>query len=380
VAKLLNVSVGTRRAELLGNASVLWQAGSFLHWVSDLYSEVEWEEKHFVVNVYWEKEHVQKEAWQLLQMVLECIHRLVYLDPGRGFPLLEVQCPRQSCNAYSNEVKLNAKSVCQSCHDTFWLDIVVEDSNDAQRKSLQFALRDLTGLMCAEFHSNKIISVKTPVIYGFATQAQKLLDQLLVLDWREASTSCGFLTELTKGQEEEADAQPALDLTAEGLLHVANLAQPIFEQKLVDLLSRCGSDKSNLHIGPLKTLERLKVKLAQQALQGMCFDLNRATILCSNMEEFLRVTTNMALVFYHVRKLKNKFKLKLTEPPCLFYQVELAAPELSSLLASNKHWVVEIQVTTPEFYATKQLCHPVYEILRVKDSATLPDVCICGKR
>jgi hypothetical protein len=270
--------------------------------------------------------------------------------------------------------------VCKSCHEAFSLDLVLEDNNGAQRKSLQLGLRDLTDLMCTEFHSKKPLSVKTPVIYGLAVQAQKLLEQLLVLDWREASTSCGFLIEVTKGQEEEADAQPALDLTAEGLLRVASVAQPIFERKLIDLLARCGSDKSSLHIGPLKTLGRLKVKLSQQALQGMCFDLNRATILCSNIEDFLRVSTNLGLVFYRIRKLKNKFKVTLTEPPCLFYQVELAAPELSSFLAAHRYWVVEIQVTTPEFYATKQLCHPVYEIQRVKDSGMLPDVCFCGKR
>ena len=122
----------------------------------------------------------------------------------------------------------------------------------------------------------------------------------------------------------------------------------------------------------MKKLQRIIEKLGPDASSGKIFDLNRFTLLCNNEEEFKRAIWNIPLVFAAIRKLKNKFKLKsesIGEPPCLFYQVELRdqGEELTELLELGKRWIVEIQVTTPQFFDTKSLCHATYEILRASE-------------
>jgi len=78
------------------------------------------------------------------------------------------------------------------------------------------------------------------------------------------------------------------------------------------------------------------------------FDINRATLLSVHKSSFMAVLLAISKYFDTV-KMKNKFKVdqkKITEPPCLFFQLAMHCDELTPYLEPHKLWVVELQITT----------------------------------
>jgi len=174
---------------------------------------------------------------------------------------------------------------------------------------------------------------------------------------------------------------------AEGLSLVGKLAQQHFVKNMELVCENAGLALADLLIGPVKGEVRVNAKMLELASQGQnpltIFDMNRATLLSVHKHSFVRVL--MALgQFFDTVKMKNKFKVdkkKITEPPCLFFQLAMVCDEIADYLEPNAKYVVELQITTPEILSLKnEFCHALYEIDRLKDSEPLPDKCVVCHR
>jgi len=224
--------------------------------------------------------------------------------------------------------------------------------------------------LCRSFHrGDSIASLKT-----LAQQAIPTIQKLLKLDLEQTLATCQFLKDLLPELDRPRPQTPRAK-TAKGLVAVGARAQRPFDDVLRKLLVRPNSSAlplSRLRVGPVKTLERLQAKMDELKTNGkdpMCvFDINRATVVCSNPDEFNHIIGSIAQFFYSLIKVKNKFNVEwesVNDPPCIFYQLAmLPCDDVNGLLEKDTNWIVEVQVTTPQILQTKELCHVVYELTR----------------
>ena len=130
--------------------------------------------------------------------------------------------------------------------------------------------------------------------------------------------------------------QAVLDKSARGLLKAANIAQPAFQTAMCALIHK-SLTYSCLHVASVKSEARVVEKMAElgKEREMSILDMNRATILCSTEADFAHVCANIPSRFGQYVKIKNKFNgkwEKISEPPCLFFQLELKCDELCGLL------------------------------------------------
>ena len=100
-----------------------------------------------------------------------------------------------------------------------------------ERERLRKALIAMNGEICQlGFHSRRPVQDKIPFIKSRSEHAQKLVAELLQLDWNEMLACHMYLQTLAESDEKEKadvsmDAQPAKDKTPQGLEKIAKIAQ-----------------------------------------------------------------------------------------------------------------------------------------------------------
>jgi hypothetical protein len=195
-------------------------------------------------------------------------------------------------------------------------------------------------------------------------------------------TECKWLSSVVVEQGHSPLAPQGLQhMSAEGLVEAAEAIDETFCEIVDEFLEAIKLPRASRHFGPLKSLARVRAKMTKCEGQLCVFDMNRVEIVCKDRHELSMAVTNITLIG-HIARIKNKFLgdwENPDQPPCVFYNLELNKSKFPEtfrhLLADRTRWIVEVQITMPEFLEIKHQCHAVYEISRVVDFPRRCPVC-----
>lgn len=237
--------------------------------------------------------------------------------------------------------------------------------------------------ICREFQS---VHPSLEKVRGLAEQGRDILQQWLQFELKKNE----HIFSLLRGGDSmedldatEGDPQHLKDKTVDGLLYAGEQAQKAFETAIENLRQRVDLVPADVVMGRVKGKQRLLEKMneyqnmtSSKHVYGI-FDMNRATLMCVTAQHWIHTLQEIVKVFKEVKKMKNKFNKQwdLSEPPCLFYQLTLR--DKFDWMEPDKHWVVELQVTTHEIVLIRDHSHRIYELLRV---TSLPKYCVICQR
>lgn len=248
-----------------------------------------------------------------------------------------------------------------------------------QRALVYKELNELRKQICKKLHTEEC---KVEEINKMADASTPLLSNLLKIDWEEEPEMCDMFSKMVDVDRKPTTKQKPKLATVDQMLSVGKEAQAQFVQALESWIATVGLSSECLVIGDVKGADRLQSKAEADGVSNL-FDLNRATVLCKKVSQVLNLTNTVVMVFVQPMTFKNKFKVggdAIKQPPCLFYQVglQLSGAAADLLESPNTPWIVEIQVTTEQFFDTKQYAHEFYEITR--ETKSLPKECpFCRK-
>lgn len=260
---------------------------------------------------------------------------------------------------------------------------------EGEYRSLLVSLRGAFRNICIAYHTPDIT---VPKLKALSAKATVFMKQLLEIEMQAVEKLIkGFneckVANYDKNKGKPQPLKPEYQ-SVEGLLLVGKTAQIHFKKHMELVCENAGLALADLLIGPVKGETRVRAKMQELQLNGQnpltIFDMNRATLLSVHKHSFVRVLLALGQ-FFDTVKMKNKFKVdkkKITEPPCLFFQLAMVCDEIAEYLEPNAKYVVELQITTPEILALKNdFCHALYEIDRLDDKLDpLPTHCVVCHR